>query len=107
MIQDLLNTEMCFSTREQICSIYKMIFYGREDPKMFIDPMDFDSIVKVYLESIEFNHSALGEVLESLCTEKHDSPFYKDVKCCASHIFRLSKDEGAGSLGYARETTAP
>jgi len=62
MMRDFLNTELCFSTREQIFSMYKLIFYGREDPKFFIDPIDLDCILHVSVERIEFNHSALSEV---------------------------------------------
>jgi hypothetical protein len=76
MVRDFLNTEFCFATQEQICSIYKIIYYGREDPNFFIDPIDLDSILHVYLEQIEFDHSALSQVFYSLYTRGHDSPFY-------------------------------
>lgn len=79
---------MCFSTREQICSLYKHIFYGREDPKIFINPIDLDSILHVALERIEFHHSSLVEVLKSLCTERDDSFFYASVKTTYSEHFQ-------------------
>ncbi|YP_173378.1 hypothetical protein NitaMp128 (mitochondrion) [Nicotiana tabacum] len=88
MVRDFLNTELCFATREQISSLYQLLFYGREDPQFFIDPQDLDSILRVHLEPLEFNHPALCQVLESLCVEKHDSPFYQDVKMAQAHHFR-------------------
>lgn len=60
--------------------MYKIIFYGREDPKFFIDPIDLDLILHVHLENVEFNLSALYQVLKSLCTEGPESPFYSEVK---------------------------
>lgn len=68
--------------------MYKPFFYGREDPQFFIDPIDLDCILHVSLERIEFNHSALSEVLKSLCTERHDSPFYSEVKTTQAEHFR-------------------
>ena len=65
MVRDFLNTELCFSTREQICSMYQIFFYGREDPKFFIDPIDLDLILHVHLEGVEFNQTALHQVLTS------------------------------------------
>ena len=97
MVRDFLNTELCFSTREQICSMYKQIFYGREDPKFFIDPIDLDCILHVSIERIEFHHSALSEILKNLCTEGHDSPFYSEVKTTQTEHFR-------GFLNLKRKT---
>ena len=42
--------------------------------------MDLDLILHVHLEKIEFNLSALHQVLASLCTEGHDSTFYSEIK---------------------------
>nr|QEQ76369.1 hypothetical protein [Solanum tuberosum] len=88
LVRDLLNTEVAFSTREQICSFYQLIFYGREDPQFWIDPLDLEAIVKGHLEPKEFDPSALGEVLKSLFTERHNSPFYEDVKTAQADHFR-------------------
>lgn len=51
MVRDFLNTEFCFVTRDQICSLYQLIFYGREDPQFWIDPIDLDSILRVPFET--------------------------------------------------------
>ena len=88
MVRQFLSTELCFATREQISSLYQLIFYGREDPKLFIDPSDLDFIVHVSLEKIEFNHTALCRVLQSLCNEGHESPFYWEVKTTQAEHFR-------------------
>ncbi|KAH0642258.1 hypothetical protein KY285_033120 [Solanum tuberosum] len=65
---------------DQISSLYQLIYYGREDPQFFIDPQDLDSILRVHLEPFEFNHPALCQVLESLCGDREESPFYAEVK---------------------------
>lgn len=88
MVRDFLNTEFCFATREQISELYRLIFYGREDPQFFIDPLDLDSIVKVELESVEFNHTALCQIFQSLCNEGHESPFYCEVKTTQAEHFQ-------------------
>nr|QEQ76316.1 hypothetical protein [Solanum tuberosum] len=80
MVRNFLETEFCFSTRDQISSLYQLIYYGREDPQFFIDPQDLDSILRVHLEPFEFNHPALCQVLESLCGDREESPFYAEVK---------------------------
>nr|UQW93793.1 ATP synthase F0 subunit 8 [Camellia sinensis] len=80
MVRDFLNTEMCVSTREKISVLYQILFYGREDPQFFIDPIDLDYIIHVYLEKKEFNHPALAEVLLSLSIDRENSPFYTEVK---------------------------
>ena len=63
MVRDFLNTEMCVATRQQITDLYKIIFYGREAPHLFIDPIDLDKVIQVYLEIWEFDHPTLTEVL--------------------------------------------
>lgn len=68
--------------------MYKLIFYGREDPQFFIDPIDLDCILHVSLERIEFYHPALSEVLKGLCTERHDCLFYSEVKTTQAQYFR-------------------
>ncbi|PHT95903.1 hypothetical protein T459_03785 [Capsicum annuum] len=88
MVRDFLNTEMCFVTRDQISSLYQLIFYGREDPQLFIDPQDLDSILKLHLEPLEFNHPALCQVLESLSFERETSPFYFEVKRTQAEHFQ-------------------
>jgi hypothetical protein len=87
MIRDFLNTELCFATRDQISSLFQLLFYGREDPKFWIDPIDLDCILRVHLEPLEFNHNALCQVLESLCKEGQESPFYSSVKTSQSSHF--------------------
>lgn len=87
MVRDFLNTEACFATRDQISSLYQKIFYGRDDPSFFINPIDLDGIVHVYLEKIEFDQSALTQVLFSFCTEGHNSPFYSDIKATQAEYF--------------------
>lgn len=88
MVRDFLNTELCCATREQICSLYKIIFYGREDPKFFIDPIDLDCILHVHLENVELNQKALHQVLTSLCTEGHESHFFSEVKTRQAKHFK-------------------
>ncbi|KAK4721398.1 hypothetical protein R3W88_011631 [Solanum pinnatisectum] len=46
MVRNFLETEFCFSTRDQISSLYQLIYYGWEDPQFFIDPQDLDSILR-------------------------------------------------------------
>lgn len=88
LVRDFLHTQFCDSTRDQICSLYKILFYGRENPKFFIDPIDLDLILHVHLDKIEFNLSALHQVLTSLCTEGHDSTFYSEVKTAHAKHFQ-------------------
>lgn len=88
MVRDFLNTELCSSTREQICSLYKLIFFGREDPKFFIDPVDLDLILHVHLENISFDHAALCQVLTSLGTEGEGSAFFSEVKASQAGHFQ-------------------
>nr|QHB79552.1 hypothetical protein [Sesuvium portulacastrum] len=88
MVRDFLNTEMCFVTRDQISSLYQLIFYGREDPQFFIDPQDLDFILRVHLEPFEFNHPALCRVLQNLCNEGQESPFYYEVKTTQAEHFQ-------------------
>lgn len=83
-----METEFCFTTRDQISSLYQLIFYGREDPQFFIDPQDLDSILRVHLEPLEFNHPALCQVLQSLCNEGQESPFYWEVKTTQAEHFQ-------------------
>uniref|UniRef100_M1BYT3 Uncharacterized protein n=1 Tax=Solanum tuberosum TaxID=4113 RepID=M1BYT3_SOLTU len=59
-----------------------------QDPQFWIDPLDLEAIVKGHLEPKEFDPSALGEVLKSLFTERHNSPFYEDVKTAQADHFR-------------------
>jgi hypothetical protein len=66
MVRDFLNTELCSATREQIFSLYKKCFYGREYPKLFIDPIDLELILYVHLENVEFNHKALWQSVNEL-----------------------------------------
>lgn len=105
MVRDFLNTELCFASREQICSLYQIIFYGREDPESFIDPIDLEGILHLSLEKIEFNHSALSHVFFSLFHERHDSPFYSDVKSSQAEHFRgfLEQKRQAQLARQARE----
>nr|YP_009045810.1 orf189 [Batis maritima]AIC83413.1 orf189 [Batis maritima] len=92
MVRDFLKTELCFATREQIFSLYKILFYGIEDPQFFIDPIDLDCLLHVHLEQIELNHKALSQVFLSLFNERHDSPFYSDVKTSqAGHFMCFSQ----------------
>jgi len=79
-VRDVLNIEMCYSTQEKKISMYKVLFYNREDPRFFILPSDLSLILHVHLEDIFFNHSALSEVLGSLCAQGHESFFYEEVK---------------------------
>jgi len=88
MVRNFLETEFCFTTRDQISSLYQLIFYGREDPQFFIDPQDLDSILRVHLEPLEFNHPALCQVLQSLCNEGQESPFYWEVKTTQAEHFQ-------------------
>lgn len=88
MVRDLLNTEMCFATREKIASLYGVIFYGREDPQLFITRKDLESIIHLHLENIEFEHPALCLILESLCREGYESPFYQEVQTTQAKFFQ-------------------
>ncbi len=72
--------EMCSSTEDKKISMYKVLFYGREDPRFFFYPSDLSLILHVHLEDICFNHSALSEILTSLCAQGNSSPFYEEVK---------------------------
>lgn len=87
MVRDFLNTEMCFETRNQIVELYQILYYGREGPSFFIDPSDLDLILRVHLEDVTFNHSALIQVLASLCTEGRSSSFYWDVQRAQAEHF--------------------
>lgn len=81
--------------------MYKIIFYGREDPKFFIDPIDHSLILHVHLENVEFNLSDLSQVLTSLCTEGPESTFYSEVKTRqATHFqgFLALKEKAALSI---------
>nr|WMB96653.1 hypothetical protein [Solanum melongena]WMB96733.1 hypothetical protein [Solanum melongena] len=88
MVRDFLNTEMCCATRNQVSSLYIHIFYGIEDSRFWIDPQDLEKILKVHLERVEFDHSALGEILRSLCVERENSAFYEDVKTAQAEHFQ-------------------
>ncbi|CAH9118082.1 unnamed protein product [Cuscuta epithymum] len=88
MVRNFLETEFCFATRDQISSLYQLIFYSREDPQLFIDPIDLDSILRVHLEPLEFDHPALCQVLQSLCNEGQESPFYCEVKTTQAEHFQ-------------------
>ena len=59
-----------------IISLYKTIFYGREDPLMFIPSNDLDLLLRTALEGFEFDQTALSEIL---CQDRHESPFYSGV----------------------------
>ena len=87
LVRDFINTELCFSTRDKICSMYKLLFYSREDQKFWVDPIDLDCILHVHLEGVEFNLPALHQVLTSLSTEGHESTFYSQVKTRHAHHF--------------------
>nr|WMB96608.1 hypothetical protein [Solanum melongena]WMB96668.1 hypothetical protein [Solanum melongena] len=76
-----------------VCASFSHAFrwstnYGREDPQLFIDPQDLDSILRVHLEPFEFNHPALCQVLESLCGDREESPFYAEVKRTQAEHFQ-------------------
>lgn len=47
-----------------------------------------EAIVKGNLEPNEFDPYALGEVFKSLFNERHNSPFYDDVKTAQADHFR-------------------
>lgn len=101
MVRDFLNTEMCFETQNKIIYLYQILFYGREEPSFFIDPIDLDFILRVHLEDIAFEHSALTQVLASLCTEGPTSSFYSDVqRTQAEHFqgFRNLKQEAQNQM---------
>lgn len=71
-----MKMELCAATREQIRTLYKIIFFGRQDPLLFIPESDLDYILRSYLEPIQLNHPALFEVLRSLCQDRYESTFY-------------------------------
>jgi len=101
IVRDLINTELCFSTQDQIASLYQILFYGRTDPKFFIDPQDLDLIIRVHLESksIEFDHAALCQILESLCVQGGESPFFTEVQSTqANHFEGFIKQKHAARL---------
>lgn len=44
--RSFMNIELCSSTRDMILDLYKVIFYGREDPLVFIPSNDLDLVLR-------------------------------------------------------------
>jgi hypothetical protein len=63
-------------TKEQIISLYKQIFFGREDPFIFIPENFLDFALRMSLDRDALN---LSEILTSLCQYRHESSFYSEV----------------------------
>lgn len=57
----------------------KCIFFGRQDPLLCIPGKDLDLLLRRHLEPIEFDLSALCEVLRSLHHDRHAAPFYSGL----------------------------
>jgi len=77
--QSFMNIELCTSTRDMIIELYKTIFYGKEDPLLFIPRHDLDLFLRAALGSFDFDQAALSEILRSLCQDRHESPFYSGL----------------------------
>ena len=77
--QSFMRLEFSVSTPEMVISLFKTIFFGREDPLLFIPAEDLDLLLRVALESVEFDQKALSEIFESLCKDRHESPSYSSV----------------------------
>lgn len=61
-----------------IISLYKTIFYSREDPLLFIPMNDLDLLLRTALESFGFDQTY--NIFQSLCQDRHESPFYSKAK---------------------------
>ena len=91
--QSFLNIEFSSSTRDMIISLYKTLFYGREDPLLFIPSNDLDLLLRSALESYELNQTALSDILQSLCQERHESPFYSGLMEAKADAFHQLWDQ--------------
>ncbi|KAM1633706.1 hypothetical protein TB2_011681 [Malus domestica] len=74
-----MRLEFYVSIPEMVISLFKTIFFGRDDPLLFIPAEDLDLLLRVALENVEFDQKALSEIFESLCKDRHESPSYSSV----------------------------